>query len=148
LVKVSYTARAVPFLVLLGACGGSSPPASVLQPTPRIVYVTQPPSSATAPNPSASRETPVVDPVLAARIDGGDWEITHRVTESSYPALAVGDLTVRVYQKVKYLCAALPCDVDLNTDDPNTVDRPRPAHFRWQAGSYVAAELQTAIGRC
>lgn len=148
LTKVGITTRAVALLALVNACGGTSPSPSVVPPTPRIVYITQPPSSATAPAPRASRDIAVLDPVLTAPIDGGDWEITHRVTESSYPALAVGDLTIRVYQKVKYLCAAGPCDVGLNTDDPNTVDQPRPARFRWQAGSYVSAEVQTAIGRC
>jgi peptidase A4-like protein len=87
-------------------------------------------------------------PLLMTRIDGGDWEITHQVTRSNDRALVVGDITVRVYQDVSYRCSTPPCDVTLKTDDPNTIDVPRPATFTWRNGDYVSAETQPAIGRC
>src|SRR5439155_17097705 len=140
--------------VALVACGSTPPPPSALQPTPQIIDVTPPataPAASSVPTPSSQTPplaTPAVDPMLTARIDGGDWEITHTVTESDYPALAVGDLTIRVYHDVGYGCSAPPCDVALKTDDPNTVDQPRPATFKWRNGEYVSTDLQRAIGRC
>ena len=138
--------------VTLVACG-STPPPPVVTSTPETVDVTPPPPSAIASNaiPSSApmpSPTPTLDPLLATRIDGGDWEITHQVTKSTYPALVVGDITIRVYHDVSYRCSTPPCDVVLKTDDPNTVDRPRPATFTWGGAEYVSAETQKAIDRC
>jgi hypothetical protein len=98
--------------------------------------------------PSARASAKPLDALLTARIDNGDWEITHRVKASDYVDLAIGDLTVRVYRHVRYQCSAPPCAVALNTDDPDTVDLPRPATFQWINGDYVSTDLQRGLGRC
>ena len=146
----------VSILLVVGlvGCGSTPAPSPVLQPSPEVGQ--RPPPSVVVPaagSPTPSGEprpaaTPTLAPLLTARIDGGDWEITHQVTDSSYPPLVVGDLTIRVYHDVTYRCSSPPCDVALKTDDPNTVDKPRPATFKWRTGAYVATEVQTAIGRC
>ena len=114
------------------------------------------PSAARGPNASSvaasigpgSAASPMLDAVSTARIDGGNWEITHLVTASDYPALGVGDLTTRVYQDVKYRCGTPPCEVALKTDDPSTVDKPRAATFEWRGGEYVSIDKQRGLGRC
>ena len=138
--------------VTLVACG-STPPPPLVTSTPETGPVTPQPASAIASDSDPSRAptpspTSTLDPLLATRIDGGDWEITHEVTRSNYPALVIGDITIRVYHDVAYRCSTPPCDVALKTDDPNTVDLPRQATFRWRGGEYVSAETQKAIDRC
>ena len=119
---------------------GAGSPARTAGPSPAR-------TAASSSLPTASPSS-VADPLSTARIDGGDWEITHIVTTSDRPAFGIGDLTIRVYQNVRYQCSTPPCGVALKTDDPNTVDRPRAATFVWRSGSYVSTDLQRAIDRC
>jgi hypothetical protein len=145
-------AGSIAVLSLVAGCGSATP-----SPTPAQSGAEAQSSSGTPPGsslspasppPASIEPSPLPDPVLTARIDGGNWEITHTVTKSDDPTLAVGDLTIRVYQNVKYRCSNPPCGVTLKTDDPNTVDLPRAATFDWRDGAYVSVDKQRAIDRC
>jgi hypothetical protein len=144
-------AGSITVIALVAGCGSAAPTAtsaqsgSVAQPSSGAPAGSSPPAPSAPP---ASTEPSPLDPVLTARIDGGNWEVTHQVTKSDDPALAVGDLTIRVYQGVKYGCSNPPCGVTLKTDDPNTVDQPRAAAFDWRDGAYVSVDKQRGIDRC